>query len=358
MLCIAGKDNGAGEGEIRMLQAQRRCLVLWVLTVAALALALGPALGRAAAAPTRPVTLVAVQMQVQLDHYQSPQVFEAVIQQYMKEAMRTRGDGLRLVAFPEDVGLGLLVVDDYAAVKDCASWGEAASLLIYLYWPQIYDAMVEYGCSPMHALLLVKGERVREVYVDTFSKLAKEHHVTLVAGSAPLPGPDGAVYNTSLIFAPTGKIIGEQRKVNLIALEGPYGLDLTPASLDDLHPIDTPAGRLGVAICYDMFFPEIVDKLVSEGSRILVQPTFNPQPWDAWQEEDWKRGLWTAVGTHPTVVAGVNPMMVGGLFDVGVEGVSSIIGGSFDPPADGYLAQAATPTGADIVAAQVEVPRR
>jgi predicted amidohydrolase len=341
-----------------MLKAQRRCLVLWVLALAALAVSLGPALGQAAAAPTRPVTLVAVQMQVQLDDYQSPEAFGAVMQQYMKEAMRTRGDGLRLVAFPEDVGLGLLVVDDYAAVKDCASWSEAASLLISLYWPQIYQIMGQYGCSPMHALLLLKGERVQEVYVDTFSRLAKEHHVTLVAGSAPLPGPGGAVYNASLVFAPTGKIIGEQRKVNLIALEGPYGLDLTPASVGDLHPVDTPVGRIGVAICYDMFFPEIVDKLVAEGSQILVQPTFNPQPWDAWQEEDWKHGLWTAVGTHPTVAAGVNPMMVGGLFDVAVEGVSSIIGGSFDPPADGYLAQAATPTEADIVSAQVGVRRR
>jgi hypothetical protein len=107
-----------------------------------------------------------------------------------------------------------------------------------------------------------------------------------------------------------------------------------------------------------MFFPEIVDKLVAEGSQILVQPTFNPQPWDAWQEEDWKRGLWTAVGTPPAVTAGVSPMMVGGLSDVGVEGVSSLIGGSFDPPANGYLAQAANPTEADIVAAEVEAPRR
>jgi predicted amidohydrolase len=347
-----------------MLKAQRRCLVLWVLTAAALALSLGPAPGQAAAAPTRPVTLVAVQMQVQLDDYQSPEVFGAVIQQYMKAAMRTRGDGPRLVAFPEDVGLGLLVVDDYAVVEDCASWGEAASLLIYLYWPQVYEAMVEYGCSPMHALLLVKGERVRQVYVDTFSALAKEHHVTIVAGSAPLPGPDGAVYNTSLIFDPNGKLIGEQRKVNLIDLEGPYGLDLTPGSLDEIHAADTPVGRLGVAICYDMFPAaegepaDVVEALVADGAQILVQPSFNPHVWDAWQEEDWKRGLWTAVGTHPAVTAGVNPMMVGGLFDVGVEGVSSIIGGSFDPPANGYLAQAASPTEPDIVAAEVDVPKR
>jgi predicted amidohydrolase len=346
-----------------MLKTQRRCLSLWVLALAALALSVGLASGHAATAPAHPVTLVAVQMQVQLADYQSPEAFDAAIQQYLKAAMHTRGDGPRLVAFPEDVGLGLLVLDDYDAVKDCPTWGDAAGLLIYLYWPQIYDLMGRYGCSPMHALLLLKGERVRQVYVDTFSKAAKEHHVTLVAGSAPLPGPNGAVYNTSLVFGPTGRLLGAQRKVHLIDLEGPYGLDLTPAPLDQIHAIDTPAGRLGIGICLDMFPAQegapadVVEKLVADGSQILVQPSFNPQPWDPWQEEDWMRGIWTAVGTHPAVVAGVNPMMVGGLFDIIVEGVSSITGGSFDPPADGYLAQAGSPTEWDIVSAEVAIPK-
>jgi len=335
-----------------------RRMSIWMLFTAAAALLACFTSDRAAAAPTRPVTLVAVQMQVELADYQSAAAFETAIQRYMRAAMRTRGDGPRLVAFPEDVGLGLVVMDDYAAVKDCGSWGEAASLLIGMYWPQVYDTMVQYGCSPMHALLLLKGDRVAQVYYHTFSKAAKDHHVTLVAGSAPIPGPDGAVYATSLVFGPNGRLIGTQRKVHLIDLEGPYGLDLTPAPLEDIHPLDTPVGRVGVAICYDMFFPDVVEKLVSEGSEILVQPSFNPQPWDAWQQEDWKRGTWTAVGTHPTVIAGVNPMAVGGLWEIAVEGCSSIIGGSFDPPADGYLAQADSATEADIVSAEVGVRRR
>jgi len=331
---------------------------IWVLFIVAAALPACFTSDRAAAALTEPVTLVAVQMQVQLADYQSPKAFDAAVQQYTKAAMRTRGDGPRLVAFPEDVGLGLVVMDDYAAVKDCGSWGEAASLLIGMYWPQVYEIMVQYGCSPMHALLLLKGDRVAQVYYDTFSQVAKEHHVTLVAGSAPLPGPDGAIYNTSLVFGPNGKLIGTQRKVHLIDLEGPLGLDLTPGPLEDIHPVDTRVGRVGVAICYDMFYPDVVEKLVAEGARILVQPSFNPQPWDPWQEEDWKRGIWTAVGTHPSVVAGVIPMAVGGLWEIAVEGVSSIVGGCFDTPFDGYLGQAASATEADIVAAEVGVPKR
>ena len=335
-----------------------RGMSIWMVFIAASALLACFTSDRAAAAPARPVTLVAVQMQVKLADYQSVAAFETTIHRYMRAAMCTRGDGPRLVAFPEDVGLGLVVMDDYAAVKDCSSWGDAASLLIGIYWPQVYDLMVQYGCSPMHALLLLKGDRVAQIYYHTFSKAAKDHHVTLVAGSAPIPGPDGAVYATSLVFDPNGRLIGTQRKVHLIDLEGPYGLDLTPAPLEGIHPLDTPVGRVGVGICYDMFFPDVVEKLVAEGSNILVQPSFNPQPWDAWQQEDWKRGIWTAVGTHPSVVAGVNPMAVGGLWDIACEGMSSITGGSFHPPADGYLAQADSATEADIVSAEVRVRRR
>jgi predicted amidohydrolase len=341
-----------------MREVLRRRGSWWVLAFVVVTLVVCQVPGQASATPVHPVTLVAVQMQVQLADYQSPQTFAASIQRYMKAAMRTRGDGPRLVAIPEDVGLGLVVMDDYTVVKDCRSWNEAAPLLIDMHWPQIYDLMVRYGCSPMHALLLLKGDRVAQVYYDTFSRAAKDHHVTLVAGSAPLPGPDGAVYATSFVFGPNGKLIGSQRKVHLIDLEGPYGLDLTPAPLDGIHPLDTPVGRVGVAICYDMFFPDVVEKLVAEGSQILVQPTFNPQPWDAWQQGDWLRGIWTAVGTHPTVVAGVNPMAVGGLWDIAVEGCSSITGGSFDPPADGFLAEAPSATEAAVVSAEVGLPNR
>jgi predicted amidohydrolase len=307
--------------------------------------------------PADPVTLVAVQMQVSLDDYQSCEHFRAAVERCMRAAVPTPGQGSRLVAFPEDVGLGLLFLDDYEAVQHCSSFEQAARLLVELYRPEIDSICAQYGCSPARGLLLLKGDRVSEVYCDTFGRSAREHQVTLVAGSAPIPGDDGTVHNTSFVFGPTGRPIGIQRKVHLIDLEGPMGLDLTPGAVEDIHPIDTPAGRIGVALCHDAFFSDVVETLAAAGSRVLVQPSFNPRPWDAWQEEDWKNGLWTAMATHPEVAGGVNPMMVGALWDVAVEGVSSILGGPFDPPSDGYLAQAASPTQEDIVAAQVDVPR-
>ncbi|MFB3880903.1 MAG: carbon-nitrogen hydrolase family protein [Armatimonadota bacterium] len=339
-----------------MMRGKRFRLLPLVIGMGVLSVTSGTQAARADQ-PTRPAVLVAVQMEVRLEDYQSPEAFDAAVQRYMKAAMRTKGDGPRMVAFPEDVGLGLVFMDDYELVKDCSSIFEAAYVMMNTYWPEIYQICGQYGCSPTRGLLLLKGDRVSQVYSDTFSRAAKEHHATVVAGSAPLPGPDGSVYATSLVFGPTGKLIGSQRKVHLVDLEGPYGLDLSAGALEDIHPMDTPVGRVGVGICYDMFFPDVVDKLVDEGSEILVQPSFNPHVWDEWQIEDWKNGLWTAVATHPSVIAGVNPMAVGGLWEIAVEGVSSVIGGPFEPPADGYLAEASSATDPDIVAAELRVHR-
>lgn len=316
-----------------------------------------PAVG-AAAAQARPVTLVAIQTQVRLEDYRSTAAFAAAVERCMKEAMRAPGEGPRLVVFPEDVGLALVVLGDYEAVKGCSSWKKASGVLIAKHQAEVAQIAARHQCTPVRALFLLKGERMREVYADTFAKAAKVHRVTLVAGSAALPDTKGNVFNTAYVFGPTGKLLGSQRKVHLIDLEGPEGLHLTPAPRDAIHALDTPAGRIGIGICYDLFFPDVVEKLVKEGSRILVQPTFNPKPWDAAQQEEWKAGIWTAVSTHPSVVAGVNPMMVGSLWEVTAEGVSSIVGGPFTAPATGCLAQAPSATKEAVISAQVALPTK
>lgn len=207
-------------------------------------------------------------------------------------------------------------------------------------------------CTYARALLLVRGEEIAQVYYDTFSEAARKYQVTLVAGSAPIPGPpDGSVYNVSYTFGPDGSLLGVQKKVYLIPMEQRAypdaegnslpGLDLVAGSLDDIHAVDTPAGRLGVAICYDAFQRDVIAKLVQDGARILVQPSFNPGEWTEEQIENWRLGTWTAVhDNYPNLIMGVNPMAVGGFWEVQVQGVSSIVGGFEHADADGYLARA------------------
>jgi predicted amidohydrolase len=190
---------------------------------------------------------------------------------------------------------------------------------------------------------------------DTFSKMAKKYQVTLVAGSTLVSGPNGTVYNASTVFGPDGQVLGSQKKVHLVDDEMESGLDLTPGSLNEIHAIDTPAGRLGIAICYDAFFEDVVDRLASEKAAILVQPSFNPGQWTPEQKSDWKQGTWTAVRTHSNFIAGVNPMMVGSLWDIRPEGQSSIISGSDFDKEDGYLARSVTSDQEEVISSTVFV---
>ncbi len=343
-----------------MLHHPRRTLgsYVWLAAMAAAAALVLSAATGAQPFEAGPVTLVAVQMQVSPADYLSAETFAQSIDRYMSMASEQFGHGPNLVAFPEDVGLGLVFVGHPDALAIPTSIWDAALYMAFTYYgaeiQQIMSAP-PYPSFP-RALLLVRGNDIRRIYHDTFSRAARKYNCTIVAGSAPIPGPDQSVYNTSYVFGPGGNLLGAQRKVHLDVLEQAAVLDLTAGEIDDLSTIRTPAGSIGVAICLDAFYEDVVSRLVGQGARILVQPSFNARVWDDWQAQDWLRGMWTAVRDHPSLVAGVNPMMVGGLWEIQVEGMSSIVGRSRRPRSYGYLATASDPTAEAVLSAVVPAP--
>ncbi|MDI3270677.1 MAG: carbon-nitrogen hydrolase family protein, partial [Bacillota bacterium] len=173
------------------------------------------------------------------------------------------------------------------------------------------------------------------------------------------------IYNVAFLFGPDGKVLGQQKKVHLIDLEGPAGLDIVPASVDDIQAIDTPLGKVGIAICLDAFHEDVLDRLVREGAQILLQPSANPEEWSLGQREDWLRGSYTAVMKDERFRYAVNPMMTGDIFDLGFYGQSSIISRVTDtaptnyeglPPTDGFAALARTDRDEEILVVKVPNP--
>ncbi len=85
-----------------------------------------------------------------------------------------------------------------------------------------------------------------------------------------LEDDDGAVYNTAVLLGPEGSI-GSYRKSHL-----PYlGADRFVARANAAHPpiFDTAIGRIGLAICYDIRFPEWTRALALAGADIIAMPT-------------------------------------------------------------------------------------
>jgi predicted amidohydrolase len=303
------------------------------------------------------VALIAIQMRTTLEDYQHESYLARRVDRLLAAARQQVQAGLpALVVLPEDIGLGMLFFDDYEAVRGCKSIFEAAGVLLQRYASSIQQKVEKLRVSPTRALLLVLGERLEPRYRRLFSQAARKHKVTLVAGTAPLPDRQRspAVYNTCYVFNPNGQLILTQRKVHLIPLEQDSGMDLCPATVDEVQVVDTPAGRLGVAICLDAFHTDVVEALARQKARLIAQPSFNPLAWTPEQAESWKTGLWQACQRYPDVI-GINPMMVGKLFDdVVMEGRSSIVAhASRTHDGSGYLAQASNAVHEEIVAVEI-----
>lgn len=98
------------------------------------------------------------------------------------------------------------------------------------------------------------------------------------------PKPDDVtkrsrVYNTHIIIDSEGKIVTKYRKVHLFSVSIPaQGLDLresdTTAPGSKLVVCDSPIGKLGLSVCYDLRFPEMYAALVEEGGAdVLLVPS-------------------------------------------------------------------------------------
>ena len=99
-----------------------------------------------------------------------------------------------------------------------------------------------------------------------WAALAMELGLILVAGIAERDGD--RLYNSAMVTGPDGTI-GTYRKAHLWDREN---LFFAPGNLG-FRVFDTPLGRIGVAICYDAWFPETFRQLALKGAEIVCIPT-------------------------------------------------------------------------------------
>ena len=121
------------------------------------------------------------------------------------------------------------------------------------------------------------------------SSTAKEFSIYLIGGSIPEIEKD-KIYNTCFVYDPRGNLIATHRKLHLFDINVPgkitfqESLVLSPGS--SLNYFDTPWGRIGLGICYDVRFPELAMVLARKyGILGLVYPgafnmTTGPLHWE------------------------------------------------------------------------------
>ncbi|GAA3293627.1 nitrilase-related carbon-nitrogen hydrolase [Streptomyces cinereospinus] len=102
----------------------------------------------------------------------------------------------------------------------------------------------------------------------TLSEAARSAGVLLHAGSVVERAPDGRLYNTSLLFGSAGELLHTYRKVHLFGHQSRETALLSHG--DTLLAQDTAVGRLGLAACYDLRFPELFRVLAEDGAEVFV----------------------------------------------------------------------------------------
>lgn len=108
---------------------------------------------------------------------------------------------------------------------------------------------------------------------------ARRLRLWIVAGTIPLrSGPDGRVAAASLVFDADGARAARYDKIHLFDVDIPGRVETYRESANvapGKRPavLDTPAGRLGLSVCYDVRFPELYRQLSAAGAQLLSVPS-------------------------------------------------------------------------------------
>ncbi|GKZ25395.1 hypothetical protein AbraIFM66951_002430 [Aspergillus brasiliensis] len=155
---------------------------------------------------------------------------------------------------------------------------KAGASLIVL--PECFNSPYGTQYFPKYAETLLPSPPTQEQSPSyhALSSIAAEAKAYLVGGSIPeLEPTTKKYYNTSLVFSPTGALIGTHRKTHLFDIDIPGKITFKESEVlspgNQLTVVDLPDyGKIGLAICYDIRFPEAGMIAARKGAFMLVYP--------------------------------------------------------------------------------------
>ena len=113
---------------------------------------------------------------------------------------------------------------------------------------------------------------------EYLSQLAKRHGIWLVGGTVPLEAKQNSkVRSACLVYDEQGERVARYDKmhlfdVDLVEAHEHYTESAVIEPGDEPMVVDSPFGRLGIAICYDLRFPELFRRLAAKGMDVICLP--------------------------------------------------------------------------------------
>jgi len=133
--------------------------------------------------------------------------------------------------------------------------------------PELHES--EYFCKSEDTKYFKLAESFEED-VEFFREVSERKDIVLIV-SLFEKVMDGIYYNTAVVLD-KGRVAGKYRKTHIPDDPGFYEkFYFTPG--DEIEPIDTSIGRLGVLVCWDQWYPEPARIMALKGAEILIYPT-------------------------------------------------------------------------------------
>lgn len=125
--------------------------------------------------------------------------------------------------------------------------------------------------------------QVREVFgkgriQDFLAQQARDHKIWIVGGTIPIECDDQSkVRAASIVFNDKGIVVARYDKIHLFDIslseKETYKESDTTEPGNQLVIVDTPYGKLGLGVCYDVRFPELFRFLLNKGAEIIILPS-------------------------------------------------------------------------------------
>ena len=177
-----------------------------------------------------------------------------------------------------------------------------------------------------------------ELFVPGLRAIAKERDLNIVCGVSERV--EDRIYNAVAVIDRAGQIAGHYRKVHLFS---PAGEDRACAPGEGLVAVELDGVRWGVAVCYDIRFPELVRRLVFDGAKGLLIPSAFPFP----RLDHWRVLLRARAMENQCIVVAANR--------VGTDGPLTFCGASQIIDPYGTVLAAAGEIGEAITATEIDV---
>jgi hypothetical protein len=149
----------------------------------------------------------------------------------------------------------------------------AASGAEFILSPEYFLMMDGTGRVMREAALDERGEPA----LSSVTALARELEVWLLAGSFTLKAGDGRMFNRSFLISAESRVVATYDKIHMFDVTLPDGKVIRESSAyrPGEHAVlaETPWGRLGMTVCYDLRFPGLFRALAQAGAQFISVPS-------------------------------------------------------------------------------------